>query len=869
MKTPTTHLRALTAIAISLLGLGATANDIEPGKEFYDVVYAPKPITLDGELTEWSGVPILADPKFAVPKGTGGDASPNYVLFEEYNGGSWTGPDDQTSAVQIVYDAENVYFGFVVTDDYHENAANSAWNGDSIQLMIASADRTAQVALYNYALGGIEGETGEVIIMHEAGPGASVDCECPTEAVIKRDATTKKTTYEIKLPKAALGLESLKGGPQFGLGMAINDGDEATPGQKGWGGLGAHALVFGKSPAETALITLKKGNDIEPTKEYYTALKTTQNITIDGNLAEWTGAPVLADPKFAVPKFSGTNESPNYVLFEEYNGGSWTGPDDQTSAVQVVYDADNVYFGFVVTDDYHENAANSAWNGDSVQLMIASADRTAQVALYNYALGGIEGETTEVVIMHEAGPAANADCECLTEAVIVRDGTTKKTTYEIKLPAASLGLTPPLTVDTKFGLGMAINDGDELTPGQKGWGGLGAHALVFGKTPSETAEVTLGTTVTGGDRIFLSAVNPGPAAFTFRASDKGSSIVDPASAKLTIDGAPASLTSKKTGDATDFTHVPASAFPPGSSHTYALEVSDTLGTKVTDSGSFKIAVIKIGMNFGTEQPDPSTPSSLLAEDIAGVASVAQGNWNNLADPTPLTGLPVLLRTDTGANTATTVYWEAANNWASTGLGEENNSFAEANLVLMTGYLDTGAPSTTTVTIENIPVELYAGNGYDVYVYALGGVPGRGGGYRIVDLAGTVLKPYVLAKSGTSPTTFVEVPQDLGSGVFGEGNYIVFKALKAPSIKVEATTEPPQATGDTPRAPINAIQLVPSPAAAKPTLAVKKTAGGVEITYQGVLQSAATVAGPYTDVNGASSPYTSATGDAQRYFRARN
>ena len=80
------------------------------------------------------------------------------------------------------------------------------------------------------------------------------------------------------------------------------------------------------------------------------------------------GVPVLADPKFAVPKFSGTNASPNYVLFEQYAGGTWTGPDDQTSAVQIVYDADNVYFGFVVTDDYHENMSGNAWNGDSIQL---------------------------------------------------------------------------------------------------------------------------------------------------------------------------------------------------------------------------------------------------------------------------------------------------------------------------------------------------------------------------------------------------------------------------------------------------------------------------------------------------------------------
>ncbi|MBL9126987.1 MAG: hypothetical protein JNL97_05040 [Verrucomicrobiales bacterium] len=860
-----TSFLAMSAVAASLFGLAANANDIEPGKEFYDVIYAPKPITLDGDLSEWSGVPVLADPKFAVPKGSGGGASPNYVLFEEYAGGTWTGPDDQTSAVQIVYDADNVYFGFVVTDDYHENAANSAWNGDSIQLMIASADRTSQVALYNYALGGVEGSIGEIIVNHEAGPGGTEECACPTEAVIKRDPATKKTVYEIKLPKAALGLESLKGGPKFGLGMAINDGDEATPGQRGWGGLGAHAIVFGKTPGETALITLTKGNDIEPGKEYYTALKTTKNIVLDGKLDEWAGAPVLADPKFAIPKFSGTNASPNYVLFEEYAGGTWTGPNDQTSAVQVVYDADNVYFGFVVTDDYHENAANSAWNGDSIQLMIASEDRTAQVALYNYALGGVENSIGEIIVNHEAGPGGTEECACPTEAVVLRDAAAKKTYYEIKLPAGAVGLTPPLGVGTKFGLGMAINDGDEATPGQRGWGGLGAHSIVFGKTPSETALVTLGTTVTGSDRIFLSAVNPGPASFTFRATDKGASIVDAANTKLTIDGSPAALTSKKTGDATDFAHTPASAFPPGSSHTYKIEAKDTLGNTVTDSGSFKIAVVKIGLNFGIDQ-HVDTP--LLAEEVAGVPAVAQANWNNLADATPVSGGPVLLRSDTGANTSVTAFWESANTWASTGLGEENNAFTGPDRTLMTGYLDTGAPSTTTVTIEGLPELLTAGAGYDLYVYAHGGVPGRGGGYRVVDSAGAVLKPYVRAKTGTNPSAYVEVPQNLGATVHGEGNYIVFRGLKAASIKVEATTDAAVALSGTPRAPINAIQIVPATPTAPPTLSVKRTAAGVELTYQGTLQSAGTVNGPYADVAGASSPYSTATTGSPKYFRVR-
>src|SRR5213075_2202883 len=145
------------------------------------------------------------------------------------------------------------------------------------------------------------------------------DGTCLTDAVVTRDAVNKKTRYEIKLPAGSLGLTPpLTVGTQFGLGMAINDGDSGAgqAGQKGWGGLGAHSIVFGKTPSETALITLAKGNDIEPTKEYYTALRTTNTIVLDGNLTEWSGAPVLADPKFAVPKFSGTNDSPNYVLFE-------------------------------------------------------------------------------------------------------------------------------------------------------------------------------------------------------------------------------------------------------------------------------------------------------------------------------------------------------------------------------------------------------------------------------------------------------------------------------------------------------------------------------------------------------------------------
>ncbi|MGY8687182.1 MAG: sugar-binding protein, partial [Verrucomicrobiales bacterium] len=350
-------------------------NDIEPTKEFYTANKTVNPIVLDGDLSEWTGAELLADPRFYIPKFSGSD--PNVegelVNFEILGNGDWTGADDHTSAVRVLYDDENVYFGFIVTDEYHENAAASAWNGDSVQLMIANGD-----------------------------------------------PENNRTIYEIKLPKATLARDELTGGVKFGLGMAINDGDEATPGQKGWGGLGAHSIVFGKHASETALVTLAappivrervQTNDIEPGKEFYTAIKAAAPIVLDGDLSEWRGAQLLADPRFSIPK--GEKANGELVNFEILGDGDWTGPDDHTSAVRVVYDDENIYFGFVVTDEYHENAAASAWNGDSVQLMVANDARDAQVALYNYALGGVEGDIGEIIVNHEARPADGADTEAI------------------------------------------------------------------------------------------------------------------------------------------------------------------------------------------------------------------------------------------------------------------------------------------------------------------------------------------------------------------------------------------------------------------------------------------------------------------------
>jgi hypothetical protein len=364
-------------------------------------------------------------------------------------------------------------------------------------------------------------------------------------------------------------------------------------------------------------------NDIEPGKEFYTATRAAgplTNIVLDGSLSEWVGVTVLADPKFAIcpgcegvtacSKFCSTNG--NLVLFERCDvcipgTPDWTGPDDQTSAVQVVWDVDNVYFGFVVTDDYHENAANSAWNGDSIQLMVANAARTAEVALYNYALGGIEGAIGEVIVEHQRPVPPPG----ITEAAITRNATTKRTIYEIKLPASAVGLTPPLQAGMQFGLGMAINDGDELAPGQGGWGGLGAHSIVFGKHPAETALITLGTNLPTTDLIFLSAINPTIDSFSFRATDKGASIVDPTSARLIIDSQVVPLTAgPKTVDSIDFTYKRSTPYPPNSDHPYTIEVKDTAQNPATVTGNFRTPNYVLLPASAKVTPDTTKPGFL-------------------------------------------------------------------------------------------------------------------------------------------------------------------------------------------------------------------------------------------------------------------
>ena len=82
--------------------------------------------------------------------------------------------------------------------------------------------------------------------------------------------------------------------------------------------------------------------------------------------------------------------------------------------------------------------------------------------------------------------------------------------------------------------------------------------------------------------------------------------------------------------------------------------------------------------------------------------------------------------------------------------------------------------------------------------------------------------------------------------------------------------PDDVGGGTPRAPINAIQFVaPSglldAVVVTPTVSIDATG---KITYKGTLQSSDKLDGTYSDVSGATSPFSVPGTGAQKFYRTR-
>jgi hypothetical protein len=207
-------------------------------------------------------------------------------------------------------------------------------------------------------------------------------------------------------------------------------------------------------------------------------------------------------------------------------------------------------------------------------------------------------------------------------------------------------------------------------------------------------------------------------------------------------------------------------------------------------------LVSVGVNF----QDDVVGVPLAAASVAG--AVPQANWNNGTGANNTLSNLTADFNGSPAPTAISVTWSGSpNTWASTGRGEENNAFPPGpDRDLMTGYVDTTDVSITTFTFSGIP-EPYATLGYDVLVYTLGGVPGRGGDYTIGGIT----------YSGDSPTNPTDHSLDPGVDHSDTGTYMRFDNVTGAGFTLTAVPT----FGAPFRAPVNAIQIIeriPEPSA---------------------------------------------------------
>lgn len=198
------------------------------------------------------------------------------------------------------------------------------------------------------------------------------------------------------------------------------------------------------------------------------------------------------------------------------------------------------------------------------------------------------------------------------------------------------------------------------------------------------------------------------------------------------------------------------------------------------------AAVAIGINFVG-----SSTTTMAPTESAGVAP--KTNWNNATGATRTT--PLTLVDESGKLTNATVTWTSNGGWMLPITDQAGNRR------LMKGYLDTSSSSATTVSVAGL-----ASGAYDVYVYADGDNHEftRTAAYRISG-AGITATTTTLTDSANTDFggTFT---QAAGTG----GNYVKF-SVSGGGFTLTAT--PSTGTNATLRAPVNAIQIVPTPAAA--------------------------------------------------------
>ena len=188
----------------------------------------------------------------------------------------------------------------------------------------------------------------------------------------------------------------------------------------------------------------------------------------------------------------------------------------------------------------------------------------------------------------------------------------------------------------------------------------------------------------------------------------------------------------------------------------------------------------------------SNTTAMGSSESAGV--IAGTNWNSAAGAASTS--PVALRSQTGAATGATISWSADNIWNTPVANTAGNNR------MMRGYLDNSLLHATTVTVAGLSPGTYS-----IYVYTDGDNSSisRSGAYA---LSGPGIATATINATDAANANF--------SGSFlqasnSAGNYVVFAGISITSGFTLTATPGSSANGM--RAPVNAMQIVPSSGAA--------------------------------------------------------
>ncbi len=99
----------------------------------YRAIKRTRPIKIDGDLSDWAGVPgfTMAEPKF-------------FFVGQGMSAAKWGGPKDLSATFRVMWDAQYLYVAVEVTDDHVTEPHGSlvkgnetgSWDDDGVELML-------------------------------------------------------------------------------------------------------------------------------------------------------------------------------------------------------------------------------------------------------------------------------------------------------------------------------------------------------------------------------------------------------------------------------------------------------------------------------------------------------------------------------------------------------------------------------------------------------------------------------------------------------------------------------------------------------------------------------------------------------------